>query len=142
MSTIAIHSVGAVPKTYSDLNKKLGLRPIRTEAELDRATKVVNMLATQPRLTRDQADYLEVLSNLIEVYEAEHYKAQFTDIEPLDALRFLLGEHGMSGSDLGRLLGGPRQLGSAILRGERQLSKAHVRKLAAHFSVEAGVFLG
>jgi antitoxin component HigA of HigAB toxin-antitoxin module len=36
---------------------------------------------------------------------------------------------------------GQRQLGSAILRGDRQLSKAHVVKLGAHFGISPSVFL-
>ncbi len=47
----------------------------------------------------------------------------------------------MSASDLGRLLGA-RPLGSAILRRERQLSKANILKLADHFRVDPGLFLG
>jgi antitoxin component HigA of HigAB toxin-antitoxin module len=51
----------------------------------------------------------------------------------------MLKEQGMGGSDLGRLLGN-RPLGSAILRGERQLSKAHIRILAEHFKVSTDLF--
>ena len=43
-------------------------------------------------------------------------------------------------SDLGRLLG-ERSLGPKILSGQRELSKAHIRKLADHFGVSAGLFL-
>ncbi len=43
-------------------------------------------------------------------------------------------------SDLGRLLGN-RSLGSLLLTGRRELSKAHVRLLAEHFKVDAGYFL-
>ena len=61
-------------------------------------------------------------------------------IAPLDALKTLLSEHGMSASDLGRLLGN-RTLGTAILSGRRALSKTHIKKLAEHFKVEPGLFL-
>ena len=46
----------------------------------------------------------------------------------------------MSVSDLGRLLG-QRELGSKILRGDRELSKAHIRTLANHFRVTAAMFI-
>jgi len=46
----------------------------------------------------------------------------------------------MTASDLGRLLG-QRQLGATILRGDRKLSKTHIRRLAEHFHVDAGLFL-
>ena len=41
---------------------------------------------------------------------------------------------------MGRLLGN-RALASLILNGHRQLSKAHIRKLANHFKISAALFL-
>jgi antitoxin component HigA of HigAB toxin-antitoxin module len=55
-------------------------------------------------------------------------------------LRYLMRGREMSASDLGRLLG-ERSLGPAILRGDRELSKAHVRTLCAHFRVSPVVFI-
>jgi antitoxin component HigA of HigAB toxin-antitoxin module len=46
---------------------------------------------------------------------------------------------GMSSSGLGRLLG-DRALGSRILRGERKLSKEHIRRLCDRFHVSADLF--
>ena len=46
----------------------------------------------------------------------------------------------MSVSDLGRLLG-QRELGSKLLREERQLSKTIIVKLADHFHVSPAYFL-
>ena len=56
-------------------------------------------------------------------------------------LAHLLDEHGLTAADLSRLLGGSRNLGAMILRGERNLTLAHLRKLAAHFHVSPEVFL-
>lgn len=46
----------------------------------------------------------------------------------------------MNESDLGRLLG-DRSLGHRILNGERELSKVHIRTLAAHFSLNPAALL-
>jgi len=51
----------------------------------------------------------------------------------------MLKEQSLTGSDLGRLPGN-RPLGGAILRGERELSKAHIRILADHFKVSTDLF--
>ena len=56
-------------------------------------------------------------------------------------LRHLMDEHGMNAGDLSRLLGGSRNLGAMILRGERNVTLPHVRALAAHFKVSPKVFL-
>ena len=56
-----------------------------------------------------------------------------------DTLTRLLDVHGLTASDLGRLLGN-RTLGSAILRGDRDLSKAHILTLAERFKVSPVLF--
>jgi antitoxin component HigA of HigAB toxin-antitoxin module len=44
-------------------------------------------------------------------------------------------------SDIGRILGS-RSLGAAILRGDRQISKENALKLASHFKLNPGLFIG
>jgi antitoxin component HigA of HigAB toxin-antitoxin module len=46
----------------------------------------------------------------------------------------------MKPSDLGDLIGS-RSAATSILQGNRILSKAHIRKLAQRFRVDAGYFL-
>jgi len=114
------------------------LRPIHSKTDYKKAMNIASNLASCIRLTRDQSDYLEVLTSNIKAYEDEYFEGR--KHTPLDILKFLLSENGMTGSDLGRVLGS-RTLGPAILRGVRSLSKAHIGKLADHFSVEPGLFL-
>ena len=101
---------------------------------------LADRLAVLDRPTRDQADYLETLSLLIENYEDTHHAIDLSKLDPIGTLRFLMDQHDMNASDLGRLLGN-RQIGSAILRSKRQLSKTHIQKLCEHFAVSADVFL-
>jgi antitoxin component HigA of HigAB toxin-antitoxin module len=129
-----------LPTTFDNLNALLPLRPIEDRDDLKHARKMVDALAVLARRTVDQEDYLETLSTLIEKYEQERNADQWKASNPIDVLRFLMEGHEMSASDLGRLLG-HRELGAAILRGERQLSKAHIIKLAKHFGVGPGLFL-
>jgi antitoxin component HigA of HigAB toxin-antitoxin module len=53
----------------------------------------------------------------------------------------LLDESGMSAADLSRLLGGSRNLGAMILRGDRNLTVAHIRKQADQFRVSPELFI-
>jgi len=59
----------------------------------------------------------------------------------VDVLKHLLGEQGLAAADLSRLLGGSRNLGAMILRGERKLTLNHVRTLSRRFRVSADLFL-
>lgn len=129
----------AIPSNWKNIVTSLYLRPIRTKGDYNRAIKIAGELTARKNLTKDQSDYLEVLSLLIEAYEDKHFAID-TNKDPIETLKFLLKANGMNSSDLGRLLG-QRQLGSKILNGTRQLSKVHITKLAEYFSVEPGAFL-
>ena len=128
-----------LPKTYGGLVALLPPRPIHDEVDLANASEMIDRLAGFD-LNADQEDYLEALSTFVEAYEAERFPVDDSRITPLGALQALLAEHGLSASDLGRLLGN-RTLGAAILNGRRSLSKTHIKKLAEYFKVEPGLFL-
>jgi antitoxin component HigA of HigAB toxin-antitoxin module len=83
---------------------------------------------------------LETLSALIEDYEDSRTPIQTGGLDLVQTLKYLMAGRGMSASDLGRLLGN-RSLGSAILRGTRQISKANALLLAKHFRVSSALFL-
>jgi len=117
----------------------LAPRPIRDDTELQNVTEIVDRLALLDPLSRDQADYLEILTTLVEFYEREHHDIDVSHVTSLELLKHLLDENGMNGSDLGRLLGN-RPLGSAILRGRRRRNKAHVKALSNRFCVDASLF--
>jgi HTH-type transcriptional regulator / antitoxin HigA len=90
--------------------------------------------------TRDQADYFEMLCSLLEEYDSKN--VQWPNVTGVDILNHLLGEQGLVAADLSRILGGSRNLGAMILRGERKLTLKHVRTLSRNFHVSADLFLG
>ena len=93
-----------------------------------------------PKLTRDQQAYLDTRTFLFEAWENEYEAIDVSGLTPIDVLRHLMEQRGMNASDLGRLLG-ERSLGPKILNGDRELSKAHIRKLMEHFGVAGDLFL-
>jgi antitoxin component HigA of HigAB toxin-antitoxin module len=124
-----------VPGTFEGLNRLRPLYVIRSEREYARARKMAIELAmNSDDLAPGQLRYLETLSVLMETYEREHHLKEERPASPLEVLKLLMAEHDMNGSDLGRLLG-HRQLGGAILRGERGLTKTHIATLAGYFGV-------
>ena len=134
---------------YLALCTAFPLAPITSKSQLREAGKVMDRLAVidEDKATQAEADYLAVLTDLYEAGERLLFPDAFAEIEAsakqstgLDVLKYLCEQHHMSGGDLGRLLGN-RQLGNAILRGDRQLSKSNIRVLAAHFCVSADVLM-
>jgi HTH-type transcriptional regulator/antitoxin HigA len=130
-----------IPEKWDELVKDLWLlRPIHEESDYEAALEIAGELTARKKLNKDQTDYLESLTTLIEAYEAEHYRIEAAGHSPIEILRGLLEANKMSSSDLGRVLG-QRQLGSKILTGTRDLSKAHIKRLAEFFSVEPCLFI-
>jgi HTH-type transcriptional regulator/antitoxin HigA len=137
--TTTIAGSKRLPRTYAGLVGLLPPRPIHDKVDYDNAVEMIGCLAGFD-LNADQEDYLEALSTFVEAYERDRFPPDDAPMTPLEALKFLLAEHGMTASDLGRLLGN-RALGAAILSGRRSLSKTHIKKLAERFKVQPGLFL-
>jgi HTH-type transcriptional regulator / antitoxin HigA len=129
----------AMARDYRGLIAMFPLRPIHDKVDLENATEIADAMAGHD-LSADQEDYFDVLTTLIDQYERAHMPGPAQRHDPMGNLRFLMEQHAMSASDLGRLLG-QRELGSKILRGDRELSKTHIRALADHFHVDAGIFV-
>ncbi len=128
--------------SYLALVRRHPLRPIRTKADDDAAAAMIEELATRGEEALDEgaADYLESLSLLVDAYDQKHRPIPEDRRTPLQRLKYVMRESGMTTAGLGRLLGN-RGLASLIVHGKRGLSKAHIRKLAAHFRLDAGYFL-
>ena len=131
-----------VPKTYRQLCQLYLPRPVHDDREAAAATELMNALAVFEKLNADQRDYLDALTEFVDAYDKAELKANpWPEASGLDALKHLLAEHGLTGADLSRILGGSRNLGGMILRGDRHLTLAHVRRLARHFRVTPELFI-
>jgi len=128
-----------IPETYAELVGLFMPRPIHDEMDYRNALGVLDAMAGF-EMNADQEDYFEAVATFVEKYEARHHALDAKGLTPVELLYSLMNEHGMSESDLGRLLG-DRSLGHRILTGERELSKAHIRTLAEHFSLNPAALL-
>lgn len=133
---------GPPAKTYAKLVSVFPPRPLHDATDYDNAVEMVGQLAGY-ELNADQADYLEALATFIEKYEAEHDETQVDTRgrKGVVMLKRLMEQHDMNGADLSRLLGLSRLAGPMILRGERNITAEHARKLGQHFKMEPGAFI-
>jgi len=76
---------------------------------------------------------------LVENYEQERYP--IPPAEPVDVLRFLLEQNGLSQRDIAPELGSESTV-SLVLSGKRQLNRDHIARLSRRFKVSAAVFFG
>jgi HTH-type transcriptional regulator/antitoxin HigA len=137
-----------VRKTLSDssymaLVQRFPLRPIRSRRQYDQAAKMIDELAVRGEADLDagEADYLSVLSDLIEAYDDEHLPILEDARPPYQKLRALVTEQGMNQSEVAELLEISRPLANLILNGRRELQKSHILRLAKRFKLEPGYFM-
>ena len=118
------------------------IRPVRNDADLEAATAramAISEKGESTPLSESEQDELEILLALVENYEDRRGYRLEDKRTPIERLKSLMSEEAMNSNDLGRLVG-QRQLGSAILRGRRELNKRHITVLAEHFHVSPALF--
>jgi len=123
---------------YLELIALFPLRPLRTDADLDAAVAVVDVLIDQEALSSPEQDYLDVLSDLIETYEDE--TIQIRPVGDAKMLRFLTEAKGVTQSQVAKGAGIAESTVSEVLAGKRKLNRAQIGKLARYFYVEPGAF--
>ena len=63
------------------------------------------------------------------------------DADPIDVLRFLLDQNGLSQRDIAAELGSESTV-SLVLSGKRRLNRDHIARLSRRFHVSPSVFFG
>ena len=117
------------------------LRPIKNDSEHEKAMKVLEDLAGLPKMSKDQSDYFEVLSDLVVKYETQRWPLNTSNVSVIDILKSFMEDHNMNASDLGRLIGNDRTLGHKILTKKRKLTTEQIKILADTFKVSTDLFI-
>ena len=113
------------------------IRAIRTEADYRAALARIDALMDAEFGTPD-GDELDVLTDLVELYEARHVPIGYPS--PIEAIRFRMEQGGLSPRDLVPFLGSRAKV-SEILSGKRQLTMQMARALHANLGIPADVLL-
>ncbi len=124
---------------YLELVRELPLRPIRSEAELDRAIAMIDALLDQEKRSGDEEDYLDVLSDLVEKYEDEH--DPMPPVSGALMLRFLIDSQATTQTAVAAETGIAESTISEILAGKREMNRKHIEALSRHLHVSPAVFM-
>ena len=127
-----------MPDSYFKLVERFPLPHIRSLRHLGQAIALVDELL-QKHVDRGAQEYLDALSDLIATYEDEH--APIPDASESDVLRELMRSSGHKQMALSKAVGISQSTLSAILTGEREMTKSHMVALAKFFNVPPSVFL-
>jgi len=129
-----------LPDTFNELNTVHQLRPIRDKVDYDNAAAMIDRLVVMDSPTQDQEDYLGTLTELIGKYDDDHYVLNLDHLSPVDSLKFLMEQNGMSAYHLGKLLNIDISSVSEILKGNHELEKAQIGLLSDRFNVNPCLF--
>lgn len=103
------------------------IKVLKTNAEhqlaLDELERLIDL---DPDSGEKEADRLELLALLIEDYEEKHFPIDLPD--PIDALEFVMDQHGFTQKDLIPFIGSRSKV-SEVLSGKRPLSISMIRAL-------------
>ena len=115
----------------------MDIRPIRTQADYRAALNEAERL-WQAGPGTPEGDQVEVLSILIEAYEAKHHP--IPDPDPIAAILFMMEQKGLTRRDLAPLIGGRTRV-SEILNRRRPLTLPMVRALSALLNIPTDVLV-
>ncbi|MDO4574801.1 MAG: helix-turn-helix domain-containing protein [Planctomycetia bacterium] len=116
------------------------MKLIKTEAEYEEALEAINEFLPigEENLSEEQLDDLELLSTLVEKYEAEHFPIPFPD--PIEAIKFRMEQEGLTRKELQKYIGCPSKV-SEILNRKRPLSLSMIRALHEGLGIPVEVLL-
>ena len=116
---------------------KADLAPIKTEQHYRAYLAIIDSLIDCPEGSEEE-EVLELVSILVEDYEARHYPIEAPD--PIDAIKFKMEEEGMKRKDLVPYFGSASRV-SEVLNRRRPLTLEMAKKLHKGLGISAETLL-
>ena len=116
----------------------MNIFPIRTEADYEKALSRIEMLM-DAEFNTPEGDELDILTTLVENYEAKHFPIPQCD--PIEAIRFRMEQMGLEAKDLTPIIGSRSKV-SEVLNHKRQLSISMIRNLHVQLKVPYESLIG
>ena len=113
----------------------MNIKPIKNEQDYEEILgRIDHLMSAQP--DTQEMDELEVLTTLVEAYEAKHYTIEAPD--PIEAIKFRMEQEGLKQKDLVGIVGSKSRV-SEILNRKRKLTLEMIRNLhrQLHIPVES-----
>lgn len=113
----------------------------QNEEDYERLTSMLDQLLDMvgSNESHELMGLVDVISHMITIYDENHHEP-CNSKNAIDALKFLMEQHGLDQSDLKNELGSQGVV-SELLNGKRQLNISHIKKLAQRFHVNPATFI-
>ena len=118
----------------------MNIHPIRTKADYKRALREVSAyFDDEPEPGSADGDRFEILTTLVEAYEAKHFPIDAPD--PIEAIRFRMEQGGLTVQDLVPSIGQPNRV-YEVLNRKRGLTLEMIRNLHRNLGIPAESLIG
>jgi HTH-type transcriptional regulator/antitoxin HigA len=113
------------------------IKPIKTEEDYDQALEdIESLFDSEPGSS--EADKLEILVLLVEVYEEEHHAGQLPD--PIEAIKYWMESRNLSRKDLEQYIG-PRSRVSEVINKRGPLNLRMIRNLEDGLGIPSKILI-
>jgi HTH-type transcriptional regulator/antitoxin HigA len=130
-----------VPSKYGKVLASALPRVIESREEFDRQVAIIEKLDRRieagEKISAEERALLALLERSVQDYDD---RVEIPSLPPHRIVLYLMEQKGLRQADLLPVFGS-RSVASDVLAGKRELSKAHIRKLADFFELSPAVFL-
>ena len=118
----------------------MNIHPIRTKADYKRALRDVSAyFDNEPEPGSAEGDRFEILTTLVEAYEARQFPIEAPD--PIEAIRFRMEQGGLTVKDLVPSIGQPNRV-YEVLNRKRGRTLEMIRNLHRNLGIPAESLIG
>lgn len=118
----------------------MNIRPIRNAKDYKTALRELSAYFDhEPEPGSEEGDRFDILTTLVEAYEAKHFPIEAPD--PIEAIRFRMEQGGLKVKDLVPSIGNPNRV-YEVLNRKRDLSITMVRNLRRNLGIPADSLIG
>lgn len=122
---------------FKDWSNPVDIRPIKTDADYQATlTEIERLFDAQPNTP--EGDRLDILTTLVEAYEAEHEAIAPPD--PIEAILYYLESRALTRRDLEPYIGSRARV-SEVLNRKRALTLEMIRRLHRGLGIPAEVLI-
>jgi len=129
--------MNALAASYAALLSETRPEVIRNEQQNQACIRRLEELTSKKSVTRAEEKLIDLLTLLIEDFEAKHYPVP--DASPVAIVRHLMEAHHLRQKDLVGIFG-TESIASEVLHGKRELTREHIARLSKRFAVSPAVF--
>ncbi|NYT67137.1 helix-turn-helix domain-containing protein [Pusillimonas noertemannii] len=113
----------------------MDIRPIHTDSDYKNTLKEISrLMQSDPELGTSEGDRLDVLTTLVQAYEAKHFPIDLPD--PVEAIKFRMEQGGLTAKDLEPMIGRRNRV-YEVLNRKRPLTLPMIRKLHQQLGIPA-----